>query len=76
MGGSLQEILKEKGYNVALVQNPTKSLAEDVAFYKVRNRQLEKSGCSLRPLVWRRRDNGSRDTSAGNRPRLHHGVCS
>lgn len=34
MGGSLQEILKEKGYNVALVQNPTKSLAEDVAFTK------------------------------------------
>ena len=25
-------ILKEKGYNVAVVQNPTKSLAEDVAF--------------------------------------------
>jgi pimeloyl-ACP methyl ester carboxylesterase len=27
-------ILKEKGYNVAVVQNPTKSLAEDVAFTK------------------------------------------
>jgi len=27
-------ILKQKGYNVAVVQNPTKSLAEDVAFTK------------------------------------------
>ena len=27
-------ILKDKGYNVAVVQNPTKSLAEDVAFTK------------------------------------------
>ena len=27
-------ILKQKGYNVAIVQNPTKSLAEDVAFTK------------------------------------------
>jgi pimeloyl-ACP methyl ester carboxylesterase len=27
-------ILKEKGYNVVVVQNPTKSLAEDVAFIK------------------------------------------
>ena len=27
-------VLKEKGYNVAVVQNPTKSLAEDVAFTK------------------------------------------
>jgi len=27
-------ILKEKGYNVVVVQNPTKSLAEDVAFTK------------------------------------------
>jgi len=27
-------ILKEKGYNVAVVQNPTKSLADDVAFTK------------------------------------------
>src|SRR6201995_5851903 len=28
------DILKKKGYNVAVVQNPTKSLAEDVAFTK------------------------------------------
>lgn len=28
------EILKKKGYNVAVVQNPTKTLAEDVAFTK------------------------------------------
>src|SRR2546423_7461443 len=28
------KILKEKGYNVVVVQNPTKSLAEDVAFTK------------------------------------------
>jgi thymidylate kinase len=27
-------ILRQKGYNVAVVQNPTKSLAEDVAFTK------------------------------------------
>src|SRR3954452_20978787 len=27
-------ILKKKGYNVVIVQNPTKSLAEDVAFTK------------------------------------------
>jgi pimeloyl-ACP methyl ester carboxylesterase len=27
-------ILKEKGYNVVVVQNPTKSLADDVAFTK------------------------------------------
>ena len=27
-------LLKQKGYNVAIVQNPTKSLAEDVAFTK------------------------------------------
>jgi len=28
------DILKKKGYNVAVVQNPTKSLADDVAFTK------------------------------------------
>ena len=28
------KILKEKGYNVVVVQNPTKSLADDVAFTK------------------------------------------
>jgi pimeloyl-ACP methyl ester carboxylesterase len=32
--GGVYKILKEKGYNVAVVQNPTKSLAEDVAFTK------------------------------------------
>src|ERR1700746_3573782 len=32
--GGVYEILKEKGYNVVVVQNPTKSLAEDVAFTK------------------------------------------
>ena len=31
---AVYKILKEKGYNVAVVQNPTKSLAEDVAFTK------------------------------------------
>jgi pimeloyl-ACP methyl ester carboxylesterase len=30
----VHSILKEKGYNVVVVQNPTKSLAEDVAFTK------------------------------------------
>jgi hypothetical protein len=30
----VSNIPKEKGYNVAVVQNPTKSLAEDVAFTK------------------------------------------
>ena len=33
MGRCLQHT-KEKGYTVAVVQNPTKSLAEDVAFTK------------------------------------------
>src|SRR5690242_6793993 len=32
--GGVYNTLKEKGYNVAVVQNPTKSLAEDVAFTK------------------------------------------
>jgi pimeloyl-ACP methyl ester carboxylesterase len=27
-------VLKEKGYNIVVVQNPTKSLADDVAFTK------------------------------------------
>jgi pimeloyl-ACP methyl ester carboxylesterase len=31
---SVYKILKEKGYNVVVVQNPTKFLAEDVAFTK------------------------------------------
>ena len=35
-------ILKEEGYNVAVVQNPTKSLADDVAFTKAAIRQFEK----------------------------------
>jgi hypothetical protein len=30
----------------------------------------------IQAFIWRRRDNGSRDASAGNGPRLHHGVCS
>jgi pimeloyl-ACP methyl ester carboxylesterase len=31
---AVYSILKKKGYNVSIVQNPTKSLAEDVAFTK------------------------------------------
>src|SRR5204863_6206138 len=32
--GGVYNILKDKGYKVAVVQNPTKSLADDVAFTK------------------------------------------
>src|SRR6185436_2820595 len=32
--GGVYSILKKKGYNVLIVQNPTKSLADDVAFTK------------------------------------------
>ena len=44
--------------------------------YKGRNRQCEESGCSCRAFIWRCRDNRSRDTSAGDQPRLHRSVCS
>ena len=69
-------ILKEKGYNVADVQNPTKSLSEDVAFTKSAIDRLKSQvalvGHSYGGVVITE----AGDTSAGNRPRLYRGVCS
>ena len=69
-------ILKEKGYNVVVVQNPTKSLADDVAFTKSAIDSLKSQVVLVGTFIWRGRDNRSRDTSAGDRPRLHRSVCS
>ena len=69
-------ILKGKGYNVAVVQNPTKSLADDVAVTKSAIERLESEvilvGHSYGGVVITE----ARDTSEGNPPCLHRGVCS
>ena len=70
------DLLKKDGYNVSIVQNPTTSLADDVAVTKrtlaVQNGPAILVGHSLRG----RRGHGSRQRSEGRGPRLYRGVRS
>ena len=70
------DLLTKDGYNVSIVQNPTTSLADDVAVTKrtlaIQNGPAILVGHSYR----RRRDYGSRHQSESRRPRLHRGVRS
>ena len=53
-------ILKKDGYNVTIVQNPTTSLADDVAVHQARHRRAARPGRPRRPLVRRRRHHRGR----------------
>ena len=70
------DTLKKDGYTVSIVQNPTISLADDVAVTKRDPGRAGRSGDSRRPFVrWRRHHRG-RERSEGRGPRLHRGVCA
>ncbi len=58
-------ILKKKGYNVLIVQNPTKSLAEDVAFTKSAIESLDSEVVLVGHSY-----GGAVITEAGNHPRV------
>ena len=58
------KLLRKDGYEVSIVQNPTTSLADDVAVTQARDRRAERPRDSRRPFVRRRRDHRSRQRSA------------
>ena len=68
--------LKKDGYSVSIVQNPTISLADDVAVTRrviaAQNGPVD----SRRPLVRRSGDHRSRQRSEGCGARLHRRLCS
>ena len=70
----LRAILKKDGYDVSIVQNPTTSLADDVAVTQRAIAAAQATGHPGRPLLRRRRDHRSRQRSQGRRPRLHRGL--
>jgi hypothetical protein len=59
-------ILKNDGYNVTIVQNPTTSLADDVAFTKRVRRGRKEQGAARRTLVRR----ASSSPKAGTDPKV------
>ena len=61
------KILTKDGYAVSIVQNPTISLADDVAATKRVSCRAERSGNSCRPLLRRSSDHRSRQRSEGCR---------
>ena len=69
------KILKKDGYNVSIVQNPTLSLADDVAVTEARPREAESAGDSRRPLLWRGRDHRSRQRSQSRGACLYRGFA-
>ena len=68
------KLLKKDGYNVSIVQNPTISLADDVAVTKriLARKPVRRSRW---PLLRRSRDHGSRQRSKGRRACLYHRLC-
>ena len=69
-------LLKKDGYHVSIVQNPTISLADDVAVDEAHAGRAGRFGDSRRPFVRRRRDHGSRQRSQGRGTGLHRGLCA
>ena len=64
------DILKSDGYNVTIVQNPTTSLAADVAATRSAI-AAQDAGRARRPLLRRRRDHRGRHRSEGRAAGLH-----
>ena len=76
MAGSLSALTKD-GYTVSVVQNPTMTLADDVAFTKPRSAAQRPDRHSRWSPVRRRRDHGSRRTIPKvDGTRLCGGVCA
>ena len=61
--------LKQDGYSVAVVQNPTVSHADDVAVTKLCARRAERAGHPGRTLLRRGRDHRGGKPSQGDRAR-------
>ena len=68
------KILKKDGYTVAIVQNPTISLADDVAVTKRAIAASERPRDPRRSLIWRSSDHRSGQRPEGRGLGLHHGV--
>ena len=71
---NVYRLLKKDGYNVTIVQNPTLTLADDVAVTRRAIAQAARHCHPRRPLLWRRRDLRSRQRPEGRGPRLHRCV--
>ena len=54
------DLLRQDGYNVSIVQNPTLSLEDDVAVTKPRIVGAGRPGDPGRPFLWRRGDHRDR----------------
>ena len=68
------EHLTKDGYSVSVVQNPTLSLADDVAVTKRAIDAAERTGHSRRPFLRRGRRHRGGHPSQGCGARLHHGA--
>ena len=69
------KILKKDGYSVTVVQNPTISLADDVAVTKRIIARAERPGGPCGPLLWRSGDHRSRQRSKGRGTCLYRRLC-
>ena len=67
-------VLTKDGYRVSIVQNPTTSLADDVAVTRRMLAKQDGSRYSRRPLLWRRGHYRGRHRSPRAWARLHRGV--
>ena len=65
--------LRSDGFDVRVVQNPTKSLADDAATTRECSTR-RRPGRPRRPFLRRRGDHRGRHARQGRRPRLHHGA--
>ena len=74
MAGRLRACSRRTATTSPIVQNPTTSLADDVAVTKRIVGRAERPGDSRRPFVRRRGDHRSRHRSQGRGPRLHRGL--
>ena len=70
------QTLKKGGYAVSIVQNPTQSLAGDVAATKLVLAMQDRPVVSRRPLLRGRRDHGSGHRFQGRRTRVHRRIRS
>src|SRR5580692_1342001 len=69
-------VLKKDGYTVTIVQNPTISLADDVAVTKRAIAVQERPRDTRRSLVWRRCHHRSRQRPEGGGAGLYRCLCA
>ena len=75
-GSRMYDLLRKDGYTVSIVQNPTISLADDVAVTKRTLAAQDGPVILVGHSYWRCRNHRGRQRSEGRGSGLHRGLCS